>query len=253
MIEIKSLMVAYNNESVINDLNLTLEAGKLNVIIGKNGSGKTTLLKAICNQITYTGEVLIDGLNVKDLNNKKRAHYVSYLPQFTNNANISVKKLVQHGRYRYTSHNRKLTPADNKAIDEALLITDTKKIASKYLTELSGGERQRAYLAMVLSQDSKVTILDEPCNFLDIDHQISILNLIKDLKKLNKTIIVVLHNLEQAFTIADNIILLDEGKVILSGSPSYVSSSNELKDIFNVCVAEQKDGLYDYYLRSTCD
>ncbi len=248
MIKIEDLTVFYGEKQVLDNINLTLKEGKLNVIIGKNGSGKTTLLKSLANQIKFRGKVFINKQNVKTLSRIQRGQTVSYLPQITSSASITVEKLVSHGRYPYMTHNRVLNDEDRKIILNAMKNTDVEHLRKQYINQLSGGERQRAFLAMILAQDTDVIILDEPCNFLDIDHQISILKIIRCLKNSGKTIVLVLHDLQQAFTIADNIILIDNGKIVMNDSTSNVVKSNVIDNVFNLKVVETNKGLYDYYL-----
>lgn len=249
MIKLKNVSVAYGDELIINDLDFQIGEGLLNVIIGKNGCGKTTLLKAITNQVKYKGVITVNDYNIRTMTNKQRGRTISYLPQITNSASISVNKLVQHGRYPYTTHNRTLLNSDVDKIESALKFADVIHLRNKYVNQLSGGERQRAFLAMILAQDADVVVLDEPCSFLDIDHQLSILEIICNLKKLGKTIVLVLHDLQQAFTVADRIILMDKGQIVINDTPSNVVKCEEIKSIFSIEIESCDNGIYDYCLK----
>ncbi len=251
MIKLESVCATYGRKEVLKSVFLDIKAGSINVIVGKNGSGKSTLLKAITKQLKYTGSISINEIDLKNISNNDRSKLVSYLPQITSNANITVEKLVRHGRYPYTTYNRVLSESDNIIINEAMKKTDTLHLKSRYINQLSGGERQRAFLGMILAQDTEYVVLDEPCNFLDIDHQLSVLKIIKDLKNYNKTVIVVLHDLQQAFTVADNIIIIDNGVIIESGSVDSVASSSSIKNCFNLELEKTDEGIYSYFLKYT--
>lgn len=248
MIKLEEVCVFYGEKQVLNNVDLHLQEGMLNVIIGKNGSGKSTLLKAITNQIKYTGKVMINNQNLQAIYRKQRSQTISYLPQITTSANITVNKLVQHGRYPYTTYNRVLNEVDERIIYESMKNADVLHLKHRYINQLSGGERQRAFLAMILAQDTDVIVLDEPCNFLDIDHQLSILKIISNLKTSGKTIVLVLHDIQQAFTIADKIIVMDEGRIIMNDTTDNVAMSDKIEMIFNLKMKKCSEGIYNYFL-----
>lgn len=247
MIELNNVSVSYFNYDVLKNIELNIEQGLIYVIVGKNGCGKTTLLKALNNLVEFNGEIMIDNQNIKNMSNIKRAQKISYLPQKNYVVDISVAKLVSHGRFPY---NNKIDSIKDKfIIKEALVKCDVYNLKEKYLYELSGGEMQRAYLAMILAQDSNVIILDEPCSYLDIDHQLEILKIIKEQKKFGKTMIVVLHDLQQAFTYADKIIVIDEKTIINVDSPENIVKNNIINKIFDVKLEKVNGGIYDYVLK----
>lgn len=248
MIRLEDVCVFYGDKQVLKNVNLHLQEGMLNVIIGKNGSGKSTLLKAITNQLKYTGKVMIDNQNLQAIYRKQRSQTISYLPQITTSANITVNKLVQHGRYPYTTYNRVLSEVDDEIILKSMENADVLHLRHRYINQLSGGERQRAFLAMILAQDTNIIVLDEPCNFLDIDHQLSILKIISNLKSNGKTIVLVLHDIQQAFTIADKIIVLDEGEIVLNDTTEKVATSGKIETVFNLKIKKCNQGIYNYFL-----
>ncbi len=198
----------------------------------------------------YSGNISVQNINIKTLSNIEKAKKISYMPQIFNNINISVSKLVEHGRFPHCSKYRKISEIDLNKIEFALEKTNMTNFKHKNISTLSGGERQRAYLAMVLAQDTDIVMLDEPTNFLDINNQLEVISIIKEMKKMGKTIIVVMHDLQQAFSLADNIIFVDNGKILKIGTPKNIVSSCCLEKVFglNLIYKEQEGYVYNYHL-----
>ena len=237
MLELKNLSVGYDNRYVIRNVNLTFEPGMIYTIIGKNGSGKSTLLKSCSGLLTpKEGSVLLDGKELFRYPSNERAQKISHLSQSTNTPNITVERLLAHARFPHLSYPKKLRQEDISIIYKALGEMKAVCFAQDSLRKLSGGERQRVYLAMQLAQDTDILLLDEPTTYLDIEYQLSLMELLQRLKAQGKTIIMVLHDLEQALKYSDRIIAIDAGKEIYTGTPEEVLNNGTLKKIFHVDV-----------------
>ena len=245
MLEVKNLSVGYDDRYVIRNVNLTFEPGMIYTIIGKNGSGKSTLLKSCSGLLTpKEGSVLLDGKELSRYPSNERVQKVSYLSQSTNTPNITVERLLAHARFPHLSYPKKLREKDINIIHKALGDMKAACFIHDSLRELSGGERQRVYLAMQLAQDTDVLLLDEPTTYLDIEYQLSLMELLQRLKAKGKTIIMVLHDLEQALKYSDRIIAIDVGKEIHSGTPEEIIANGTLKKVFHVEV-KRSEYLFD--------
>ncbi|MBO7252253.1 MAG: ABC transporter ATP-binding protein [Oscillospiraceae bacterium] len=237
MLELKNLSVGYDGRYVIRNVNLTFEPGMIYTIIGKNGSGKSTLLKSCSGLLTpKVGSVLLDGKELSKYPSNERAQKVSYLSQSTNTPNITVERLLVHARFPHLSYPKKLRDEDIRIIYRSLGDMRAQCFIHSSLRELSGGERQRVYLAMQLVQDTPILLLDEPTTYMDIEYQLSLMELLQKLKAQGKTIIMVLHDLEQALKYSDQIIAIDAGKEIYTGTPEEILADGTLKKIFHVDV-----------------
>jgi len=250
MLKINNLSVSIDNNLILNNLNMEFESGEITGIIGKNGTGKSTLLKAIESLIPYQGDIIYNDINLHDIKIKERAKIISYLPQNRSTPNISAHTLVEHGRFPYLSFNKKITSKDKAIIDEAISKTNIQYLKYKKLDEMSGGEVQKVYIATTIAQETDVILLDEPTNHLDLESQIDILNLIKKLKNEKKTVIIVMHDLLQAFAYCDKLYVIDEHDIKLSGSPKELINNDSLKHIFKYHLAKDDDfkSLYGYKL-----
>ncbi len=250
MIKIKDLVVEINKKEILKNVNITIPENKIVSIVGVNGCGKTTLLKTIVSLQKYSGTISVNNTNINTLSYKEKAKIFSYLPQNYIVPNISVNDLLIHGRFPHLDFNRKLSNKDYEIINNAIKITNISSIVNKKLQNLSGGERQRSYIAMNIVQNSNVILLDEPTTFLDISYQLEIFNIVKKLKKENKTIIMVLHDLQQAFTFSDLLIVVNQGRVIAFDTPSNILNMNILKTTFGVNLdKDNNNNLYSYILK----
>ena len=237
MLELKNLSVGYDGRYVIRNVNLSFEPGMIYTIIGKNGSGKSTLLKSCSGLLTpKVGSVLLDGKELSKYPANQRAQKISYLSQSTNTPNITVERLLAHARFPHLSYPKKLRDEDIRIIYRKLGDMKAQCFIHSSLRELSGGERQRVYLAMQLAQDTPILLLDEPTTYLDIEYQLSLMELLQKLKAQGKTIFMVLHDLEQALKYSDQIIAVDAGKDIYTGTPEEILADGTLKKIFHVDV-----------------
>lgn len=214
---------------ILKNINLTIKRGSFNVIIGCNGSGKTTLIKSLINlNENITGRVLWNGLDITKINKNVFARNVSYIPQFLNiYQSLKVIDFLTFARYPYKDKNE-------YAILKAIQESECVEFADKNLDSLSGGQKQKILLASILVQEADTIILDEPTSFLDIKNQHIFLESLKKLNSEGKTIIMILHDLQQAINYANNLIVMKEGEVYASGTPNEVITEELLRDVFNI-------------------
>ena len=242
MIAIKDLYSGYGDDDILKGVSLNILNNKLTVIAGPNGCGKSTLLKTISGIIKKTsGSIFIDDIDLSNISPLDRAKRIAYLSQNRSVPDIAVKNLVLHGRFPYLSYPRRYRAEDREAVDIALERMGIEGLRDKMVSELSGGERQKVYIAMALAQGSDYLLLDEPTTFLDISHQFQLLDLAKELCSENKSVVMVLHNLESALSIADSFILMDKGKLLFEGSVDDVYSSKLIDKVFNVEIKKESD------------
>jgi len=251
LLKVNNLSVSLSDNDILNNLDLSFEDKKITAIIGKNGCGKSTLLKSLEGLLDCSGDIILDDINLNELSIKERAKLISYLPQNRPTPNISGRLMIEHGRFPYLSFAKALSEQDINIVNNVINEMNLDNLVHKKLDEMSGGEVQKVYIASTVAQQTKVILLDEPTNHLDLENQIEILNLISKLKEDGKTIIIVMHDLLQAFTYADYIYLIDDKKVVLSGKPNDIIKSKEIENIFKYKLVEDKDSnsLYKYKLQ----
>ncbi len=243
-VAVNNLNVAYNDRYIIENLNLNIPKGKITMVIGSNGCGKSTLLKSIARIIKpKSGDILINGIDIKNQAPKEIAKQMSVLPQSPIvPKGILVEELVSYGRFPYQSAMGGLKKEDIDIIQWAMKETSIIDFAKRDVSSLSGGQRQRVWIAMVLAQNTDIIILDEPTTYLDMAHQLEILLLLRDLnKRLNRTIIIVLHELNNATKFADYLIGLKLGKVIFEGKPLDVVTKENLNILYGIDAKLQLD------------
>lgn len=216
MLEIKALNLKINKKEILKDINLSLEANKITALIGKNGSGKSSLISCVNQMNRYDGEILLNKKNIREIENKERAKQIAILPQNLLSVHIKVYDLVSYGRNPYLDLVKKIDINEEEIIEKSLNLLGINDLKEKYVDEISGGERQKAYIAMMLSQDTDIMLLDEPTTYVDMEYEFTILETLKKLD--NKTILIVMHDLNQAIKYANNIVLLENGKIIFNGS-----------------------------------
>lgn len=236
-VRVENIYVNYGEKKVIEGINFEVEDGEIVSIIGPNGSGKSTLLKTMSRCLRpIKGKVYLDNEEIYRINTKKVAKKLAILPQVKMApSDIKVEELVSYGRYPHLDFGQRLKHDDKEIINWAIEETDLQKFRNRYVSTLSGGERQRAWIAMSLAQKPKILLLDEPTTFLDISYQLEILELIKELNKtLNITVIMVLHDLNQAARYSDKLFVLKDGKLLKIGSPRSIISKSLLRDVFEI-------------------
>ncbi len=229
--------VGYDEGLVIRDLSVKIPNRKITTIIGSNGCGKSTLLKAITRIISYrSGSIILDGKNILKEDTKMLARKMAVLPQTQEcKGGLTVGELVSYGRFPYQKGFGRLTKKDYEAIDWALEVTGTKDFKLRNVDALSGGQRQRVWIAMALAQETEIIFLDEPTTYLDMAHQLEVLELLQRLNvEQGRTIVMVLHDLNQAARFADYIIALKEGKIVKTGNCEEVINHNVLREVFHI-------------------
>ena len=236
MISTDNLTVSYGDKTIINALNITFKTGEITALIGPNGCGKSTLLKALARiNKPSSGHVLINNQPLTDFTDKKLAQQMSLLPQVLITPDgISVQRLVEYGRSPYLSHWGRLASEDKQKVIDAMQETRVSEFADQPVESLSGGQRQRAWIAMTLAQDTELVMLDEPTTYLDLSHQIELMKLMQAMKKNGKTVIVVLHDLNQACRYCDNLVVMQTGQVVAQGTPDEVFTEQLLRDVFSL-------------------
>ncbi len=236
-IKVKDLSVAYENNTIIEDMSLAIPKGKISIIIGANGCGKSTLLKTIARiNKPKTGDIFINDKNIKKVKEKDIAKEVAFLPQGPVCPNgLTVRELVAFGRFPHQKMIGGLNTHDKEVIDWAIEETGLSEFADREVENLSGGQRQRAWIAMTLAQETEIIMLDEPTTYLDMSYQLEVLEVLQKLnKEKNITVVIVLHELNNACRFADNIIGLKKGKIICEGRPMEVITKENLKEIYGI-------------------
>ena len=222
---------------VTEDLDVQVPRGELTMIIGPNGCGKSTVLKALARMMRPTrGTVLLDGADIHSLPTKAVARRLGLLPQSSvAPEGITVADLVSRGRYPYQQLLRQWSRDDELMVNEAMAATDVTQFAQRSVDELSGGERQRVWLAMVLAQQTNTLLLDEPTTFLDLAHQIDVLELCASVKHhRSMTVVVVMHELNLAIRYADHLIVMKEGRIQAVGRPADIVTEELIHDTFEL-------------------
>ena len=239
LFSIQDLTFAYGDRPILKHLNLDVKKGKVTTIIGSNGCGKSTLFSLMTKNLKpLGGKILLKNTNISDISLKAYAKEVAIVHQYNKAPDdLTVEALVEYGRTPY----RKLTGSIDETVDRqmvlrAMKITGTYPFKDKYVSELSGGQRQRVWIAMALAQGTDTIFLDEPTTYLDIRYQLQLLRLIKALNEKYKTsIIMVLHDINQAINYSDEIIALSkEGEVVVQGAPSDVITTEALKKVYGI-------------------
>lgn len=235
MIEICDCSVVLGKKTILDHVSCHVEKHSLTVILGKNGAGKSTLAGCMNQQIAYTGQICLENNDLKKMTPREKAKQISFLPQVLPVFHLTVKDLVRMGRNPYLDLTQRLTKKDKEKIEEAIQTIGIQNLSDRYLDELSGGERQKAYLAMILAQDTSLIVLDEPTAHMDMTYEADFLDCLVHLKEAKgKTILVIMHDLNQAIQIADRLIILEEGKVYYEGSKQDVLDRNILEKVFHV-------------------
>ena len=234
MIELRNISQAYGDHAVLKHVSLDIKEGRITALIGANGAGKSTLLNVAANLIPVrAGEVFLDGENVGGMKNIEIAKKIAILKQTQHlSMRITVKELVSFGRYPHSKG--RLGAEDEHKIREAIEYMNLPEIQDRFIDELSGGQRQRAYIAMILAQDTKYIFLDEPLNNLDIKYSVEMMLILrKMIRELNKTVIIVLHDINFAAAYADEIVAMKDGEIIREGLARDIIDKDTLSTVFD--------------------
>lgn len=235
MIEIRDLCAGYGEKQVLKQVNMTFEPGKITVLIGPNSCGKSTLLKALVRIHEHSsGEILVNATPVEAFTSTQLARQVSYLPQNKKAPDMSVLRMVLHGRFAYLRYPRKYRPQDMEMAKQAIAWAGLEGMEEEQVSHLSGGMQQKAYIAMALAQDTETILMDEPTTYLDIAYQLRLMEMARSLAEKGKAVVMVLHDLSQALRIADKVIVLNKGQVVKEGTAQEVYDSGILPEVFGV-------------------
>ena len=231
-----NLSVGYHDKAIVKQVDLTIPEGRIIALLGPNGCGKSTLLKAMARILSpMEGQVHWQGKNLHSMPSKKLAQHLALLPQTQPiPEGIKVKDLVAYGRSPYTGFWGRINKDDQVIINKMMEETGITELADQLVSELSGGQRQRVWLAMTLAQDTPYLLLDEPTTYMDLSHQVELMHLLRKLNLQGKTIITVLHDINQAARYCDHLIVMKEGEIITQGSPESVLTQTMLKDVFSL-------------------
>lgn len=236
-VELQHIFLSYGEKNILKDVSWFVKKGEIATLLGPNGCGKSTLLRVLTgNAKGYEGTVLVKGKEHKAYDGKEMARSIAFLPQSPElPKDMIVEELVYCGRFPHQAWWKNTAQEDRMAVDEALKATKTDHLRHRVASSLSGGERQRVWIAMALAQEPDVLILDEPTTYLDINHQLEIMEL---LKKLNEekglTVIMVLHELNQAASYSHQLAILHNGRIAKAGTPTEVMQEELLEEVFSV-------------------
>lgn len=231
-----TLSTGYGERKIIEGLDLAIPDGSFTVIIGPNGCGKSTLLRSLARLIKPTsGAVLLDGADIAASKTKNLARTIGLLPQSSiAPEGITVVDLVSRGRHPHQSVLRRWGDQDEAAVRDALARTRLTDLSTRVVDELSGGQRQRVWIAMALAQQTPLLLLDEPTTYLDIAHQIDVLDLCTELHREGRTLVAVLHDLNQAARYASHLIAMKSGRIVAQGPPAEVVTTDFVHEVFGV-------------------
>lgn len=233
----RNLTLSYDRTTIIQDLNVEIPAHRVTALVGANGCGKSTLLKGLARLLKpQSGMVYLDGVAIAKHSTKEVAKRLGLLPQSpTAPEGLTVRELVAQGRYPHQSWMQQWSKDDEQYTEKALMITGMIELGNRPLDSLSGGQRQRAWIAMALAQNTEILLLDEPTTFLDLAHQIEVLDLLYELNQTQgRTIVMVLHDLNQACRYADYLVAMKQGAIFAQGAPSQVMTESMVQEVFGL-------------------
>lgn len=235
--EIRHLNFSYGKKTILNDLSLSFEKGKITTLLGANGSGKTTLFKLCTRNLRpKRGLIMLDDENIFHLQRRDFAKKVAIVHQQNRvTGTITVRELVSYGRTPHIKMMQQATKEDDAAIDWSLEVTNLKEIADEQVVSLSGGQRQRVWIAMALAQKSEMIFLDEPTTYLDVRYQVELLELIRSLNRdFGLSIVMVLHDINQALQYSDCLVGLKNGNLLFCGKPENVINGENISSLYQI-------------------
>lgn len=235
-LEARALCAGHGTRDVLRGLDLAFPRGGFTVIVGPNASGKSTLLRTLARLHEPSGgSVLLDGRAIADFSHRERARRLAVLPQGAETPDgVTVRDLVARGRHPHGGLLRRWSAEDEAAVAKAMAAAGATALAARRLDELSGGQRQKAWIAMALAQETDLLLLDEPTTFLDLAHQIEVLELCRALNRAGKTIVAVLHDLNQACRYAGHLVVMKDGTIQAQGSPAGIVTSKLIGSVFDI-------------------
>lgn len=234
-----AVTLGYDKRVISRELSVEIPDGSFTMIVGPNACGKSTLLRALSRLLPPdAGQVVLDGRAISSYRAKEVARVLGLLPQSSLAPDgITVGDLVARGRHPHQSMIRQWSPADEAAVRAAMAATGVGELSGRLVDELSGGQRQRAWVAMVLAQETPLLLLDEPTTFLDIAHQIELMELLADLNHEGRTLVTVLHDLNQAARYGTHLIAMRDGAVVAQGPPAEIVTAELVEEVFGLaCV-----------------
>lgn len=235
--EMHNVSFSYGKKEVLKDVSISIKEGKITTLLGGNGCGKSTLFNLMTKNLTpKTGKITLEGMEVSTYRLKEFSRKVAIVHQYnTISHEVTVAQLVSYGRLPYTSVFLKQTDEDERAIAKALALTNMTEYQDEFVVNLSGGQKQRAWIAMALAQETEYLFLDEPTTYLDVRYQVEILKLVQSLnEKLGLTVVMVLHDINQAIAYSDEILGLKNGKVITNGKPSDILNEDLIEELYGI-------------------
>lgn len=250
MIELKNVSAGYGGVDVLHDVSMSFLPGNVTVLLGPNGCGKSTVLKTALGLLPNTrGEIYYGETEIHHIKRKEIARKAAFLTQSRNNVSIQALRMVLHGRFPYLSYPRKYGTKDYEIAQKAMGLTGCREYENKNVNELSGGQRQSVYFAMALAQDTETVFMDEPTTYLDICHQMQMMEIASSLAKQGKAVVLVLHDLSMALQVADQICLMKDGKLMKEGTPDQIFQSGLLDEVFGIEVyrVNTTHGIRYYY------
>jgi iron complex transport system ATP-binding protein len=247
-LQARNLSLGYEGSSIINNLSLAVPDARVTSIIGPNGCGKSTLLRGLGRLLApRSGEVLLDAEPLASRTTREIATRISILPQTpTAPSGLTVADLVSRGRHPRQKWYQQFSLADQSVVEDALAATDITDLADTPLEDLSGGQRQRAWISMTLAQETGILLLDEPTTYLDLAHQVDVLELVRRLNRVHhRTVVMVLHDISLAARYSDHMVAMKDGEIVMEGTPDEVVTPALLKEVFGLdahVVPEPTDG-----------
>ena len=242
MLKFDNVGISCGKKEILCGVDAKIEKGKLTVLIGKNGSGKSSLLSALVGQVPFSGSILLNGRPIASFSPRERARLLTLMPQLLPETAFTVEELVFMGRSPHLSLGAKCTQADRDAAERALLLAQVGHLRGCFCNRLSGGERRLAFLAMAIAQDTDLLLFDEPTAHLDAPHTRHFLQCVQALvREQHKTVLMVLHDLNMALSVADRIICLDDKKCVFDGTKQEFLQSDLAETVFSLQKSQVED------------
>ncbi|MCQ2427269.1 MAG: ABC transporter ATP-binding protein [Clostridia bacterium] len=232
MLECIGLSLTLGGREILKDVSFRAEKGCVTVLTGKNGSGKTSLLRCLCGELKYSGDVLLSHENIKNKKTRELAKSIALLPQLLPRPAVPVSELVSYGRFPYLGLSGRPGEADRAAVEAAAEAAGIAGMRDSLVSELSGGERQLCYFAMVIAEDCPVVLLDEPTSNLDTVYTQKVLSLIRGMRDEGRTVVTVMHDLDEAVLLADRIVTVDGGRIVFDGAARAFTESDIPEKVF---------------------